>query len=86
MKENFKEFYEKNTKSRAYLDALKFIGYIKEENLVDAVQFSQDRLIDYLNKDITIPTRDKNGNQRLIHVSQVTTLICFSQEDLLFWS
>lgn len=62
MKENFKEFYEKNTKSRAYLDALKFIKYIKEENLVDAVQFSQDRLIDYLNKDITIPTRDKNGN------------------------
>lgn len=62
MKDNFKEFYEKNTKSRAYLDALKFINYIKEENLVDAVQFSQERLIDYLNKDITIPTRDKNGN------------------------
>ena len=40
MKENFKEFYEKNVRTRAYLDALKFIKYIKEENLIEAVQFS----------------------------------------------
>ena len=36
----------------------------------------------YLDKDITFLTQDQVGQSRLIHVSQVTTLICFSREDL----
>lgn len=87
--ENFKDFFEKSTKTKALLDALQFIGYIKaqsenyELNLQKAVTFSQSNLNQYLDKPVSFLTEDKNGQPRLIHVSQVTTLICFSQEDLL---
>ena len=32
---------------------------------------------------LIFPTMDKNGVQRLIHVSQVTTIICYPREILL---
>jgi len=48
-----------------------------------AIDFAQTNLKQYLNLTISFPTLDRNGQQRLIHVSSVTTLICFSPVDLL---
>lgn len=49
-----------------------------------ALYFSQTDLSKYLaHPQLTFPTMDQNGFQRHFHVSQVTTLICFTQEALL---
>ena len=98
LKENFPKLFEQSTKIRSLLDALQFIKYIQEpmsqsensENgqanasIIRALNFSQTDLSQYLvHPQLVFPTMDQNGIQRLVHVSQVTTLICFTQEALL---
>jgi hypothetical protein len=75
---------------RSLLDSLQFIKYIQhqddnsKENLYKSINFSQSNLSLYLmHPNLTFPTMDQYGNQRIIHVSQVTTLICFTKEALL---
>ena len=70
-----------NLKTRALLDSLKFIELIKQD-LGIAVKFAQENLSHYMDKQITFVTQDRHGNQRQMHVSQVTCLICFDQKDL----
>ena len=49
-----------------------------------ALNFAQSDLSQYLvHPHLTFPTLDHEGVQRLVHVSQVTTLICFTREALL---
>lgn len=53
-------------------------------SIIRALNFSQTDLSQYLvHPQLIFPTMDQNGVQRLVHVSQVTTLICFTQEALL---
>jgi len=54
-----------------------------QKDLSAAIEFCRTDLSKYLDKDITFPTQDKYGKQRLMHVSQVTTLVCFSPNELL---
>ena len=88
MKENFSEFFEQNLRTRAFLDALRFIDYIKTSNkegdgMQKAIEFAQSTLKQYLDSSISFPTLDKSGQQRLIPVSSVTTLVCFSTDELI---
>jgi hypothetical protein len=50
LEEFFPDFYEKNLRSKALLDALHFISLIKNEMLSEAILFSQEHLNPYLDK------------------------------------
>jgi len=77
---SFPAFYEGNLKVQAYLDALDFIELVSrnvglvqkspqfEANMLEAVAFGRDKLNKFMGKDISFPSRDREGQVKDLQI------------------
>jgi hypothetical protein len=83
IRQKFKTLYDINIRVRGYLDALWFIHLVASKQILEAITFSTNTLFQYTEPpfQISLPTKDNQGNHSEIPISEITALLCYEEPE-----